>query len=86
MNDLEAAAGHAVLTDRVFKTKSSEEPGHLTRIVEWAKAARLVRVTGTRLLPVKKNASLLDRCREAVTLPPHPDRPFMCLRCASSCS
>ncbi len=106
MNDLEAAAGHAVLTgqirsftawagagrkltqtarigladarhlmelpgtgdttdpktgDRVFKTKSSEEPGHLTRIVEWAKAARLVRVTGTRLLPVKKNASLLDR-------------------------
>ena len=131
MNDLEAAAGHAVLTgqirsftawagagrkltqtarigladarhlmelpgtgdttdpktgDRVFKTKPSEEPGHLTRIVEWAKAARLVRVTGTRLLPVKKNASLLDRCREAVTLPPHPDRPFMCLRCASSCS
>src|SRR5258708_7775723 len=46
---------------RVFKTKSSEELGHLTRIVEWAKAARLVRVSGTRLVPVKKNASLLDR-------------------------
>lgn len=106
MNDLEAAAGHVVLTgqirsftawvgagrkltqtgrigladarhlvellgtgdkidpkigDRVFKTKSSEELGHLTRIVEWAKAARLVRVSGTRLVPVKKNASLLDR-------------------------
>jgi hypothetical protein len=106
MNDLEAAAGHAVLTgqirsftawvgtgrkltqtgrigladarhlvellgtgdtidpkigDRVFKTKSSEELGHLTRIVEWAKATRLVRVSGTRLVPVKKNASLLDR-------------------------
>jgi len=106
MNDLEAAAGHAVLIgqirlftawvgagrkltqtgrigladarhlaellgtgdkidpeigDRVFKTKSSEELGHLTRIVEWAKAARLVRVSGTRLVPVKKNASLLDR-------------------------
>jgi hypothetical protein len=106
MNDLEAAAGHAVLTrqirsftawvgagrkltqtgrigladarhlvellgtgdkidpeigDRVFKTKSSEELGHLTRIVEWAKAARLVRVSGTQLVPVKKNASLLDR-------------------------
>ena len=106
MNDLETAAGHAVLTrqirsftawvgtgrkltqtgrigladarhlvellgtgdtidpkigDRVFKTKSSEELGYLTRIVEWAKAARLVRVTGTRLVPVKKNASLLDR-------------------------
>ncbi len=35
--------------DRVFKTKSSEELAHLTRIVEWAKAARLVRVSGTRL-------------------------------------
>jgi hypothetical protein len=106
MNDLEVAAGHAVLTgqirsftawvgtgrkltqtgrigladarhlvellgtgdridpkigDRVFKTKSSEELGYLTRIVEWAKAARLVRVSGTRLVLVKKNASLLDR-------------------------
>src|SRR6266571_3967711 len=102
MNDLEAAAEHAVLTgqvrslvawvgsgrkltqtgrigladarhlvevlgtgdtidpkigDRVFKTKSSEELAHLTRIVEWAKAARLVRVSGTRLVPVKKNAT-----------------------------
>lgn len=46
---------------RVFKTRSSEELGHLTRIVEWLKAARLVRVTGTRLVPVKKNARLLDR-------------------------
>jgi hypothetical protein len=27
-------------------------------IVEWAKAARLIRVTGTRLVPVKKNAAL----------------------------
>jgi hypothetical protein len=47
--------------DRVFKTKSSEDLGYLTRIVEWAKTARLVRVTGTRLIPVKKNAGLLDR-------------------------
>ncbi len=106
MNDLEAAAEHAVLTgqvrslvawvgsgrkltqtgrigladagllvellgigdtidpkigDRVFKTKSSEELAHLTRIVEWAKAARLVRVGGSRLVPVKKNATLPDR-------------------------
>jgi len=45
---------------RVFKTKSSEELAHLTRIVEWAKAARLVRVTGTKLVPVKKNAALAD--------------------------
>src|SRR5260370_21007310 len=47
--------------DRVFKTKSSEELAHLTRIVEWAKAARLVRVSGTRLVPVKKNATLPGR-------------------------
>src|SRR6266568_1305079 len=47
--------------DRVFKTKSSEELAHLTRIVEWAKAARLIRVGGTRLVPVKKNATLPDR-------------------------
>lgn len=46
---------------RVFKTKSSEELAHLTRVVEWAKAARLVRVTGTRLVAVKKNAALADR-------------------------
>lgn len=46
---------------RVFKTKSSEELPHLTRIVEWMKAARLVRVTGTRLVPVKKNAALTSR-------------------------
>ena len=46
---------------RVFKTKSSEELPHLTRIVEWLKAARLVRVTGTRLVPVKKNAALTSR-------------------------
>jgi hypothetical protein len=46
---------------RVYKTKSSEELPHLTRIVEWMKAARLVRVTGTRLVPVKKNAALMSR-------------------------
>ena len=46
---------------RVFKTRSSEELAYLTRIVEWMKAARLIRVTGTRLVPVKKNAHLPDR-------------------------
>ena len=46
---------------RIFKTKSSEELAYLTRIVEWAKAARLIRVTGTRLVPVKKNVALADR-------------------------
>jgi uncharacterized protein YfaQ (DUF2300 family) len=46
---------------KVFKTKSSEELGGLTRIVDWAKAARLVRVTGLKLIPVQKNASLVDK-------------------------
>jgi Plasmid pRiA4b ORF-3-like protein len=45
----------------IFKTKSSEELAYLTRIVEWAKVTRLIRVTGTRLAPVKKNAALADR-------------------------
>jgi pRiA4b ORF-3-like protein len=52
--------------DRVFRTTSSAELGHLTRIAEWAKAARLVRVTGSRLVPVKKNAALPDRPLELV--------------------
>ena len=47
--------------DRVFKTKSSEELVNLNRLVEWAKAARLVRVTGARLAVVKKNAALADK-------------------------
>ena len=46
---------------RVFKTNSSEELAYLSRIVAWAKAARLVRVTGTKLAPVKKNAALTER-------------------------
>jgi hypothetical protein len=50
-----------VIGDRTFKTKSSEELYHLTLLVEWAKAARLLRTAGGRLLPVKKNAKLLDR-------------------------
>jgi pRiA4b ORF-3-like protein len=46
--------------DRVFRTTSSQELLHLTLIVEWAKSARLVRKTGNRLVPVKKNTALLD--------------------------
>lgn len=49
-----------MIGDRVYRTKSSEELLHLTLIVEWAKSARLVRKTGNRLVPVKKNAPLLD--------------------------
>ncbi|MGH3837148.1 MAG: plasmid pRiA4b ORF-3 family protein [Pseudonocardiaceae bacterium] len=50
--------------ERVFKTKSSVELLGLTLIVEWAKAARLVRVVRGRLLPVKKATVLLDRPAE----------------------
>jgi hypothetical protein len=46
---------------RVHTTRSSEELPYRTRLVEWLKAARLVRVTGTRLVPVKKNAALADK-------------------------
>jgi hypothetical protein len=46
--------------DRVFRTTSSQELLHLTLVVEWAKSSRLVRKTGNRLVPVKKNAALLD--------------------------
>ncbi|GHJ40094.1 hypothetical protein Sm713_57030 [Streptomyces sp. TS71-3] len=49
-----------VIGDGTFKTKSSEELYHLTLLVEWAKAARLLRTSGGRLLPVKNNAKLLD--------------------------
>ncbi|MGB3442323.1 MAG: plasmid pRiA4b ORF-3 family protein [Actinophytocola sp.] len=46
--------------DRVYRTNSSQELHNLTLLVEWAKAARLVRRTGNRLVAVKKNAALLD--------------------------
>jgi hypothetical protein len=46
---------------RVFKTRSSEDLAHLNRIAEWAKAARLVRVSSNRLVVVKKNAALAER-------------------------
>lgn len=46
--------------DRVYRTTSSHELPNLTLLVEWAKAARLVRKTGNKLVAVKKNAALLD--------------------------
>jgi hypothetical protein len=46
---------------RVFKTKSSEELSGLMRVVEWAKAALLVRVIGGKLVPTRKHAALADR-------------------------
>ncbi|MBV8539881.1 MAG: plasmid pRiA4b ORF-3 family protein [Pseudonocardiales bacterium] len=53
--------------ERVFKTRSSVELLGLSLIVEWAKAARLVRVVRGRLVPVKKAAALLDRPAELWT-------------------
>jgi hypothetical protein len=50
--------------DRVFRTKSSEELPGITTVVTWAKACRLVRVTGGRLVPVQRNAGLLDHPME----------------------
>ena len=47
--------------DRIFKTRSSEQLPYLTRVEAWMKAARLIRVTSTRLVPVKKNAGLINR-------------------------
>src|SRR6266496_3149072 len=46
--------------DRVYRTTSSQDLHHLTLIVEWTKAVRLVRKTGNRLVPVKKNQHLLN--------------------------
>ncbi|MFY9926654.1 MAG: plasmid pRiA4b ORF-3 family protein [Streptosporangiaceae bacterium] len=47
--------------DRVYKTRSSEDLPRLSLLVEWAKATRLVRVSGTKLTAVKKNAVLAER-------------------------
>ncbi|WP_143254236.1 plasmid pRiA4b ORF-3 family protein [Amycolatopsis keratiniphila] len=46
--------------DHVYRTRSSERLSYLMLVVECAKAARLVRKTGQRLVPVKKNQTLLD--------------------------
>ena len=46
---------------KVYRTRSSEELRGLTVVVHWAKAAGLLRVVHGRLVPVKKNATLLDR-------------------------
>jgi len=49
-----------VIGDRVFKTPTSAELIGLTQLVEWAKAASLIRVIKQRLVPVKKHVQLLD--------------------------
>ncbi|MDH6112125.1 hypothetical protein P3T34_004340 [Kitasatospora sp. MAP12-44] len=46
--------------DRTFKTKTSQEPYHVNLLVEWAKSARLLRTVSGRVVPVKKNARVLE--------------------------
>jgi Plasmid pRiA4b ORF-3-like protein len=50
-----------VIGDRVFRTRSSEDLRRLTTVLAWTKAAGLLRVVRGRLVPVKKNARLLDQ-------------------------
>ncbi|WP_460362817.1 IS1096 element passenger TnpR family protein [Actinocorallia lasiicapitis] len=50
-----------VIGDKVWKTQSSDDLWGLRKVVGVAKAVRLARVTGGRLVPVKKNAALLDQ-------------------------
>jgi hypothetical protein len=50
-----------VIGDKTFRTRSSEDLRELNIVLAWAKAASLVRTQHGRLLPVKKNAALLDR-------------------------
>jgi hypothetical protein len=47
--------------DLRFPIHSSAELRRLTLLVEWAKACRLVRVGHRRIVPVRRNAKLLDR-------------------------
>jgi hypothetical protein len=49
-----------VIGERVFRTKSSQELPRLNLLVEWAKAAGLIRAVSGKLVPVKKNAKLLS--------------------------
>ncbi len=46
---------------RVHRTTSTEELPELNTTCAWAKAARLVRVTGAKLVVVQKSAVLLER-------------------------
>jgi hypothetical protein len=50
-----------VVHGRVHRTTSTEELPELNTTCAWAKAARLVRVTGGKLVVVQKNAVLLER-------------------------
>lgn len=48
-----------VIGDRRFRTATSDELWQLVRVVEWARAARLVRTVKGRLVAVQKNLPLL---------------------------
>jgi len=50
-----------VIGERVFRTRSSEDLRGLTTVLAWAKAVGLLRVVHGRLVPVQKNARLLNQ-------------------------
>ncbi len=52
--------------DPRFPIQSSGELAHLSLLVEWAKACRLVRVARGRIVTVRKHAALVDRPQELV--------------------
>ncbi len=52
--------------DPRFPIQSSAELAHLSLLVEWAKACRLVRVARGRIFTVRKHAALVDRPQELV--------------------
>ena len=53
--------------DQRYPVQSSSELYHLSMLVEWAKAAGLVRVVRGRIVGVRKNAKLLERPVELVS-------------------
>lgn len=64
-----------VIGGKVFKTVSSAELAGLMLVTEWAKAARLTRVTGGKLVPVRKYAGLAGKPLDLVLklLDAYPD-------------
>jgi hypothetical protein len=53
-----------VIGERVFRTRSSADLRGLTTVLAWAKAVGLLRVVHGRLVPVQKNARLLNQPTE----------------------
>jgi hypothetical protein len=50
-----------VIGGQLFRTRSSQELGVLSMIVEWTRAAHLVRTVHGKLVPVKRSSRLLEK-------------------------